>query len=81
MDVKEIITLLDNSQDAETIAIEIVSHETLLFDLTSARGGLRYIFTHDAADMCLGQLIRELWDIAYSYGYQDGKAEAEEEII
>lgn len=74
MNIKD---FLDNSQDAETISLEIVSHPAL------------YAVVNELCDMWdseLGQemiatIIRELWDIAYSHGYYDGKTEAEEGIV
>ena len=77
MDTKTIIELLDNSQDAETIALEIVSHENLNDAITDLIHGEGWLSVDD--DMTL--IIRELWDIAYSHGYYDGKIEAEEDII
>lgn len=74
MQVKDIVSLLDNSQDAETIALEIVSHETL-------HKAIKYFAHGVVGTEAASIVIRELWDIAYSYGYQDGKAEAEEGVV
>ena len=79
-DIHEIIEMLDNSQDAETIALEITSNEKLNTAL--------YLIADYAGPYCdpdlptyMPTIIRELWDIAYSHGYYDGKTEAEEGII
>lgn len=77
MGVAEIIELLDNSQDAETIALEIVSHTNLNDAITDLIHGEGW----SSVDDDMTTIIRELWDIAYSHGYYDGKVEAEEDII
>lgn len=77
MGVTEIIELLDNSQDAETIALEVVSHENLNDAITDLIHGEGWANVDD--DMTI--IIRELWDIAYNHGYYDGKTEAEEDIV
>lgn len=77
MNAQDIICLLDYSPDAETIALEIVSHETLnlaIDDLLHQHGWATY-------EDLIGATIRELWDIAYSYGYYDGQTETNEGII
>lgn len=77
MDIRGIVELLDNSQDAETIALEIVSHEILDIAITD----LVYCEGWASVDDDIGFIIRELWDIAYSHGYYDGKIEAEKGIV
>lgn len=77
MGVTEIIELLDNSQDAETIALEICTHPTLNDAITDLVYGEGWASVDD--DMTA--IIRELWDIAYNHGYYDGKTEAEEDIV
>lgn len=77
MNTRDIVELLDNSQDAETIALEIVSNETLnnaVTDLVNDEGWA-------SIDDDMSIIIRELWDIAYSHGYYDGKTEAEEDMV
>lgn len=81
MDIADIVALLDNSQDAETIALEIVSHETLCTELEFANDVISYDADCETANDCIAIIIRELWDIAYSHGYYDGKTEVEDEII
>lgn len=80
MDIAEIIELLDDSEDAETIALEIVSHETLWEEISLLWDDLASPNVASDADT-LSTIIRELWDIAYSHGYYDGKTEAEEDIV
>lgn len=77
MDIRSIVELLDNSQDAQTIALEIVSHEILDIAITDLVYGEGWASVDDD----IGIIIRELWDIAYSHGYYDGKTEAEESIV
>lgn len=79
MEIKHIVELLDNSQDAETIALEINTHPTLNDTITNLIRGCGYNWLSVKDDM--STIIRELWDIAYSHGYYDGKVEAEEDII
>lgn len=79
MDTKTIIALLDNSQDAETIALEVNTNPTLNDAITNLIRNCGYNWLSIKDDM--GTIIRELWDIAYSHGYYDGKTEAEEDII
>lgn len=86
MEIKDIVALLDNSQDAETIALEIVSHEALskcfcYWDRAKTTLCVpNYVMEWPNVNP-LGVLIRELWDVAYNYGYADGFAEAEEGVI
>lgn len=79
MEIKYIVELLDNSQDAETIALEIDTHSTLNNAVTNLIRGCGYNW--ESVKDYMGIIIRELWDIAYSHGYYDGKVEAEEDII
>ena len=79
--VAEITNLLDNSADAETIALEIVSCDPLHGELSCARNVFSEIWVEEDANETLATIVRELWDIAYNYGYHDGKAEVEEEIV
>lgn len=78
MIISDIVELLDSSQDAETIALEIVSNEALNSEL----GYVTALYLGMNGDYSgIGTIIRELWDIAYSHGYYDGKIEAEEDIV
>lgn len=81
MYVADIVALLDESQDAETIALEIVSHDPLCTELEFVSDVISYDADCKTADDCIAIIIRELWDIAYSHGYYDGKVEAEEDIV
>lgn len=77
MNIQDIICLLDYSQDARTIALEIVAHPALC-DIVDE---LNYMWDTELGQEMLTTLIRELWDIAYSYGYYDGQTEASEGIV
>lgn len=81
MDIKTIVDLLDNSKDAETIALEIVSHETLHEQVSLLWEEVGYNPNIASDGFTLATIIRELWDIAYNHGYYDGKTEAEEDIV
>lgn len=78
MKAKDIIYLLDNSADAETIALEIVSCETLHNELSAAYNCIEQAYIGPNEDDCIAIIIRELWDIAYTYGYYDGCTESED---
>lgn len=77
MNAQDIVLLLNDSQDAETIALEITSHPSL-YDIISV---LANEWDAELGQEMIATLIRELWDIAYSHGYYDGQTEAKEGII
>lgn len=77
MEIRHIAALLDNSQDAETIALEVYNNATL----SSILDELNHDWDAPMGQENIGLLIRELWDIAYNHGYYDGKTEAEEDIV
>lgn len=79
MEIKHIVELLDNSQDAETIALEVNTHPTLNDAIKNLIRDCSYNYLSVKDNM--GIIIRELWDIAYNYGYYDGKTEVEEDIV
>ena len=81
MNTRNIVELLDNSQDAETIALEIVLHETLHDQISLLWEEVGYNPNIASDSFTLATIIRELWDIAYNHGYYDGKTEAEEGIV
>lgn len=82
MQVSEIVELLGNSQDAETIALEIVSCETLHDSLDTALSAITTdMYDWGIAESYIHDIVRNLWDIAYSHGYYDGRMEESEGII
>lgn len=77
MNAQDIVSLLNGSQDAESIAFEITSHPSL-YDAISV---LANEWDADLGQELIYTLIRELWDIAYSHGYYDGQTETNEGVI
>lgn len=79
---------LDNSQDYDTIKLELensynfeqcfevmdmVDHQDA--DTLARNHALSYPFIVETNRQMLFDLIREVWDIAYSHGYHDAQAD------